>query len=383
MVLSAAVGDAVVTSCWIRVAPVVLLAGCGRTLTYEGVVHPACKTGNVTGRICAPDKTTWLNGATVLIDAIDCNGRPVTLSTASGDDGTFELDGVPEGEWTVQTSLGSFMQSTKAFVTAGTTQHISDGALCIAQQNVSIAVVSGAGDKIENLLASLGLKYTLFLGTSSSWSGDAALFLNDLSWMQRFDLIFVDCAAASAGNYQVDFGEHASSIESNLHAYVAGGGSLYASDWGLLFAAYAAPGAFTAAGVEMIGSPLDATKLMGFAPQTVSAVIEDQGLEVFLGKPRIDIAFPRMGSAVSLHWGLLLQATGARVLALADFVEVCGDPMCSTAGSTLVDSVPLAVTLKLTPADQRGGRVVYTSFHNIAQSGDDVAKMLKYLVLNL
>jgi hypothetical protein len=370
-------------SSWIRVAAVVFLAGCGRTLTYEGVVFPACKTGNVTGRICAPDMTTWLNGATVSIDATDCNGRPVTLSTVSGSDGSFELDQVPEGEWTVQASLGSFTQSTKTFVTAGKTDHISDGGLCIAQQNVSIAVVSGAGDKIENLLGSLGLKYTLFLGTSASWSGDGALFLNDLSWMQKFDLIFIDCAAASAGNYQIDFGEHSSAIESNLHAYVAGGGSLYASDWGLLFAAYAAPGAFTAAGVEMISSPLDATKLMGFAPQTLNAVIEDPGLEMFMGKSRIDIAFPRMGSAVSLHWGLLLQATGARVLAMADYVEVCGDPMCSTAGSTIVDSVPLAVTLKLTPADQRGGRVVYTSFHNIAQSGDDVAKMLKYLVLHL
>jgi hypothetical protein len=29
------------------------------------------------------------------------------------------------------------------------------------------------------------------------------------------------------------------------------------------------------------------------------------------------------------------------------------------------------------------GSVVYTSFHNVAQTGTDVAQVLKYLVLNL
>ena len=45
--------------------------------------------------------------------------------------------------------------------------------------------------------------------------------------------------------------------------------------------------------------------------------------------------------------------------------------------------VPLAVSVKVTPAGQSGGRVLYTSFHNIQQNGDDVGKLLKYLVLHL
>ena len=31
----------------------------------------------------------------------------------------------------------------------------------------------------------------------------------------------------------------------------------------------------------------------------------------------------------------------------------------------------------------KGGNVVYTSFHNIAQTGDDVAQILKFIVLHL
>jgi hypothetical protein len=47
------------------------------------------------------------------------------------------------------------------------------------------------------------------------------------------------------------------------------------------------------------------------------------------------------------------------------------------------DGVPLAVKVKVTGADMHGGQVLYTSFHNIAQVGPDVAQMLKYLVLSL
>jgi hypothetical protein len=73
-----------------------------------------------------------------------------------------------------------------------------------------------------------------------------------------------------------------------------------------------------------------------------------------------------------------------QVLVQAATVQACEttDTSCTSAGMT-VTSIPLAAQIKMTPADQRGGRVVYTSFHNIAQSGDDVAQILKYLILHL
>jgi hypothetical protein len=118
---------------------------------------------------------------------------------------------------------------------------------------------------------------------------------------------------------------------------------------------------------------------MGFAPQQVTASVDDPGLVEFLGKDTTTINFPM---SISVHWGLMAKAVGATVLVSADGVQTCADATCLTAGPAL-DGVPLAVSLKVTPATEPGGRVVYTSFHNIQQSGDDVAKLLKYLVLHL
>jgi hypothetical protein len=75
---------------------------------------------------------------------------------------------------------------------------------------------------------------------------------------------------------------------------------------------------------------------------------------------------------------------GVQVLVEAPMVQLCSasDTSCNSAGMTAT-SVPLAVQIKMTPASERGGRVVYTSFHNIAQSGNDVAQILKYLILHL
>ena len=42
-----------------------------------------------------------------------------------------------------------------------------------------------------------------------------------------------------------------------------------------------------------------------------------------------------------------------------------------------------AVRFKLTAPSEKGGWVLYTAFHNIAQPTADVSNVLKYLVLNL
>ena len=56
---------------------------------------------------------------------------------------------------------------------------------------------------------------------------------------------------------------------------VAQGGSLYASDWALLFSVYADPGAldFLLNGCGTVANPQTTNKLMGYAPQTVTAAV--------------------------------------------------------------------------------------------------------------
>ncbi len=349
-------------------------------------VMPPCQTdeGAVHGRVCATDQMTWVNGAAVTLDAVDCQGKPVHLSTTSAADGSFTLTNVPAGAWTVNASLGAFTQDTPVSVGANATFQIPDNQLCVAQRAVKIAVITGSGDKIEDLLTQLNLQYTTIGGDSATWASQAEPFLSNLTQMKQYDLIFIDCAAARGAGATIDFGTNAATIESNLHQYVQQGGSIYASDWALLFALYAAPGGFSfqTASPSAIVSPLDTKQLMGYAPQTVNAQIVDPALAAFLMKTNVSINFPKQTGAVSLHWGLMNNVPGATVLAKADNVAACKDTTCSASGQVL-NGVPLAMKVKLTAPGTHGGSVLYTSFHNIAQSGGDVAQILKYLVLNL
>jgi hypothetical protein len=341
--------------------------------------------GSITGRVCAPDERTWLNGATVSVDALDCNGRLVRRETTTAADGTFTLTNVPARAVTVRAVLGAFTQDTPLTVRAGTSTAIPDNQLCVAQKAVRIAVVTGSGDKIEDLLTALRLQFTLFGGDSSTWTSQAGPFLADLAQLKQYDLIFINCAAAKKGGSTIDLGAHATRVSQNLHDYVLQGGSVYTSDWGLLFAAAASPGSFTFStrGGAAVSNPFDTSVLMGFAPQTVSAIVRDPALAQFLGKSALAIEFPKQAGANSLHWGLLASAPGAQVLVSANTVQVCADKGCANAASNPRTNAPLAVRARLLPVGQKGGNVVYTSFHNVAQRGDDVAQVLKYLVLNL
>ena len=347
-----------------------------------GVV--ACTNqGSVTGRVCAPDLATWLNGAAVTLDGTDCNGQPTHVETTSAADGTFTLTGAPPGDWTIRATLGAFSQETPVNVRAGASTAIPDNQLCVAQKTVRIAVVTGAGDKIEDLLTSLRLQFTLFRGDSSTWTTEAEPFLADLNALKQYDLVFIDCAAAKSSGTTIDLGPNAARIQSNLRAYVQQGGSVYGSDWALLFSLAASPSGlnFATTGGAVIASPFNASVLKGYAPQTVTAHVDDSGLAQFLGKTTLAITFPRQAGANSLHWGLMASTTG-QVLVSAATVVTCPDSACAAAGPNR-SNVPLAVRVRAGMPGQRGGNVVYTSFHNVAQSGTDVAQVLKYLVLNL
>lgn len=347
--------------------------------------EPECTdVGAVSGRVCAPDQRTWVNGARVYVDAIDCNGHLTHRETTSSADGTFTLDGVPAKNVTVRVALGAFTQDTPVSVRQGSTTAIPENQLCVAQKTVRIAVVTGSGDKIEDLLTSLNLQYTLFGGDTSTWTSQAEPFLSDLEQLKQFDLVFIDCAAAKKSGTTIDLGSNADLITENLNKYVHQGGSLYSSDWGLVFTVAASPTHFTFATQSNapVTNPFDASALMGYAPQTVTASVKDRALAQFLGKDTLSIAFPKQSGANSLHWGLLKAAPGAQVLVSASSVRTCSDKSCSSPGGSRA-SVPLAIRARVLPVGQKGGNVVYTSFHNVAQDGGDVAQVLKYLVLNL
>ncbi|MBL9039142.1 MAG: carboxypeptidase regulatory-like domain-containing protein, partial [Archangium sp.] len=317
-----------------------------------------------------------------------CNGQPFSKSVVSDTEGRFTLADVPAGARTVHAALGAFTRDTPVTVTAGQTTAIPDDQLCVAQLDTRIAVISGAGDNIGDLLTGLQLQFDTFNGETGNWAASAAPFLKDLQKMKTYDLIFLNCAAAKrSGGSVIDLGPDAQTIVSNLTAYVQSGGSLYGSDWAIVFPVLAFPGKITPAlnSASTVATPQDANQFMGYAPQTITSTIVNPQLAAFVGRSTIPIAFPTQPGAQSLHWGLIQRvAADVQVLIEAPTAIRCptANTSCSAPGTTL-QRVPLAVSFKLTPPSERGGYVVYTSFHNIAQPTDDVSKVLKYLVLNL
>ncbi len=367
------------------VHPVDLDAGVPPDSDYPG----DCPVGTITGRVCAPDQQTWVNGAQVYVSGSDCHGDPFLVAAPSGADGSFSLDAVPTGPQAVHAELGAFTQEIPVTVTAHQTTAIPDNQLCVAQKAATFAVISGAGDHIETLLTGLGLKFDSYSGDPAEWTaatGGGTLLAN-LDALKKYTIVFIDCAAAKKSGSVIDLGPNAAAIASNLEAYVTGGGSLYSSDWAMVFPVVGFPGKlnFAHTGTTAIASPFKATTLVGYAPQTVSATVTDQALAAFVGKSTLSIAYPAQAGAISRNWGLIQSVgAGVDVLITAPSAKECSttDATCNTAGKT-VAQVPLATRFKLTPGRQRGGLVIYTSFHNIAQPTDDVSKVLRYLVLNL
>jgi hypothetical protein len=321
------------------------------------------------------------------LHASDCHGQSVDVNATTASDGSFTLDGVPAGMWTINAVAGAFNQSYMVDVMDGQTTTIPDNQLCLMQP-VHVAVVTGRGDKIEMMLTNLGIMFDTYDGTSTGYMGSAAPFLQDPNKLKSYDLIFIDCAAADSMG-SVELGPSASQIEQNLATYVMNGGSLYASDWALAILALAFPTQFQPQlmGGGTVADPFATNQLSGYAPQTVSAQVVDQNLANAIMKTTVSITFPDMTGARSNHWGLLSTPTpsGARVLVQGQVTTCDPNQMYCDSRSTPGPAVmaPLAIAYKLTPAGSHGGNIYFTGFHNIAQQGNDVADILKYIVFHL
>lgn len=86
----------------------------------------ACGYGSVLGLVCSPSDQVFVDGATVFIDALDCDGvTPLHLETVSDGDGNFWLDQVPSGYQTVHVQKGSFENEYLVLVKAHKTTDIS------------------------------------------------------------------------------------------------------------------------------------------------------------------------------------------------------------------------------------------------------------------
>lgn len=250
----------------------------------------------------------------------------------------------------------------------------------------AVAVVTGDFDSVENVLIDLGIAFTRVDGYLA---GPAYTLVEPYDWttlspevedlfatdtaLDAYDVIFLDCGMRGAAVHVYNdastpdnqFADDPAAI-ANLKEYVEFGGQLYVSDraWELVERAF--PDMIDFLGDDAVLGAAEKGELS----TVVGRVLDEELLEV-LGLPEgsdeINVVFNNS------EWAVMASAQ-AEVLIEGDVTW--RDP--GTGASVEARGVPLLVTFDV---GERGGKVVYTSFHSDAQTADDVTRIIEYLVL--
>ncbi len=309
-----------------------------------------CGLGTVAGKTCAPNVKTAIPYVKVWVDTIDCDGNPQHYQTYSDAKGEYSLQ-VPCDTQTIYMQKGSFHGAYTRYIDKGMTTVMTSSDGCFPGTAAKIAVITGDWDRIEDTLKLLSLKYTLILGTGGQTmqeSQTAINFLCDSAKLNSYDILFLDCSEAARPDM---FSTSKATIIKNLKAFVAKGGSVYASDYALPYLTatwpdYILGGAHSAAG-----------------NYTYVANVIDTDLAGYLAKTQ-----------VSIRYGLgpltCISGVGGSTHTFIDSTTTI-DGGCDGTGM-MVSFEP----------ETNGGRVIYTTFHNDEQptAGGDMESILEYTV---
>ncbi len=306
-------------------AAVLCACGSGGPKLSASVVD--CKAGSSTlaGGFYAPNGTTPVVGGTVTTSgATGCQA----ITDAAG---AFTFVNVPSSPATVT--------ATKGFLTATATGTPGQKlALTVDPAGLQLAYVPGSYDQIEAVLQRLGFTSSL-----------TALAASDLATatLGQYRALLLDCGLdeSFAGD---------AATQAQLRAYVAGGGVLYASDWAYGYVDGAYPGRIVFLSPEpRVGEGMDG----------VPARILDASLQAALGRTTASINFNLGG------WVVI------------DSVPAPGEVLISGPVTTYADAFPDKPFVARF-ADG-SGRVTFTSFHNEAQTTQDMDVLLEQMLLGL
>jgi hypothetical protein len=337
--------------------------------------HNPGPKGTIEGRLCAPNGTTWLANARVWV-TVPGGG---TVETMTDSEGRFTLSNVPVGTYTVHVQAGSFTTDFPGVVVReNEITAVGDSPdTCVPLQDThKIAVVSGKYDDIEIVLRRLGLtRIDSYVG----WVGDDYTpddgsyhtnLLDDFSLMQTYDVIFFNCGMFDKF---LDVGANRDIAIQNLRAYVAGGRSVYFSDWAYDLVEKAWPEY-----VDFYGDDgrMD-TAQVALGAENQPARVVDPALWNAVGTQDVAINFNLSLWAPVIATGLQTK-TYIRGNAIActsiDWV------LMQCMATQPLNNIPYTVGFH--PGDG-AGKVIYTAFHQERQTTRDMDIILELLVFEL
>ena len=338
--------------------------------------------GIVEGIVYAPNGITSLAGATVSVPGSAPSDPPVT-STTSGPDGSFRLQDVPAGGVTIRITKGSWSTSFELNVVAGqsvTAPREKTTLPATGAGAAKIAVIEGAYDRMEDILAKLGL------GTVDAWgslewgtekfdsyeSADALLL--DPAKLAEYDIVFIDCGTSE---WSLDD----AALIQNLRDYVNQGGKLYVTDQAYDFVEQAFPAAVDFYGAQE--TPVDQPEgqdeaQMGSGGIEVDATPLDDTLRAWLQSHAALNADGTVHIAGFLSdWAAIEQVPATTKVWITGDVSLMLDPADQGAEGVR----PLTVSF-----ESGSGRVLYTSYHTEEGGSPDLRPqewVLAYLAFEL
>ena len=299
---------------------------------------PPAGSGTIDGRVCASDGATWLSGATVYVQ--DAAGNRVSQDETDAE-GRYHLVGVPPGAQVIHIEAGSFTSTVDVVVTAGQTSVIPDDQCTLTAPDVTVAVVSGAYDRVEDVLARIGVdpaNITMYDGGGFFLAPYVSELLEDYQALSRYDIVFLNCGL---NDREFDNALDANQVAvANLRQFVTEGGSVYASDWAYALIERAWPDL-----VDFVGDDAGiGSSKQGDIASAIAGTIIDVQLIAAMG-----------AAAIELHYPL---PAWVPVQSVAQGVTVYIEGDAPLQDNTLLTDVPHTVGFSA-----GAGRVIYSSFH--------------------
>ena len=327
-----------------------------------------CGYGSVTGMTCAVGTNVGLPYAHVWIETTDCAGNPIKIEDYSDYQGYYVLDNVPCGTQTIHMEKGNFKHTFSRWIDKCVTTDVTSKDGCFPGQPARIAVVTGKWDVIEKTLIKLRFQHKQFDGLMDG--PDAAMpqggllltgreantntGVKNLTLIDDFDMVFIDCGDSPDYIMQKD----GNKVMETLRAFVAKGGSVYASDYASVYVTQTWPSSTSG-----LTFPRDFPGTAGTTPRQVTADLPDPELAAYMQKPNAIVEY-RLGPLTSI---VGTPPAGTKV-------HVRG-PNSSHANQM----EPFMISWE--PDGEAGGRVIITNFHNEEQlSTGDMAWVLQYVV---
>ncbi len=275
--------------------------------------------GAITGKFCAPSGNQGIGGARIYI----ITERDEVFETLSDTDGTFLLEDLPDGEYTVYLQSGSFRTNVQNVAVVEETITELEDEECIQAEDPTVFVYDGH-DTIQYVLDDIGIEYTLketHTQTDPDERPVESWMLEHFSSYESIadaDILFINCGAHE-WSFEFLSEEDEALVFGNLKRFVDEGKAIYVSDWSYDILEKIYPDAVDWLGEDTV---LNAAEHAGdfhdMPSQTLKGTVVDPSMEAFLGKAEVDIS---IGYTVAIPQAL---GPNTRALITAD-VYVTGE----------------------------------------------------------